>query len=158
MRIILRDQPAPNTAELVIHMGAGARRAILNSTIVSYSTYVPVVGPAKSFAVSVFGAIDGITTEQILDALPQNQYGTATFVEVQEHFELLPTTIENEDFSADMKAIQPVHFDVVLPHDPALLAGVDPRDLDDPELELLFARLDGPLDRLIALFDPRGRK
>jgi hypothetical protein len=92
----------------------------------------------------------------IVEAMPQRQYGVATYGDLRREFELWPTT----DLDADLdKAIKEVHFDIVLPDGGLELpsgAGYD--DHTDEQLAATTDQLAAPVEALLARFLPRRSK
>jgi hypothetical protein len=158
--VILRDEPLPEGATVLIHMGAGAVATALDAAVRHYGEYRSVTGNGLGiYAVSVFAVVGGVTEAEILDALPQRSYGHSTVGAIRDAgFELLATSMIDDAMDVAIVALQPAHFDVVLPelHD-ARLRTNDP--LDDADLETVArAHLSPHVEQLLALFEPRRRK
>lgn len=160
MSIIVRSEPAPAPATLVIHMGAGAVESVVSAAVRNYGEYRGL-GPEASgvFAVSVFAVAGDVTEAEIVDALPQRSFARSTIGAVSGGgFGLLATSIVDADVDPALAAIQHVHYDVVLP------ALDDPRlatlDLTDDEALEAVARmhLAPHAERLLALFGPRQHR
>lgn len=160
MTVVLRAEPAPRPATLVIHMGAGAVESVVNATIRNYGEYRAATADGRGLlAVSVFAVTDGVSEATILDALPQRSFARTTAgAVVDAGFGLLASSIEDPDLDPAIAAIQHVHFDVVLPAlDDDRLGTLDP--IDDEELELAVRAHVAPhAERLVALFGPRLRR
>lgn len=143
-------------SEVVIHMGAGARRDIVRAAVRNYHEYATVARSDGAFTVSVFAAINGVAESDILASLPQGQYGTSTYGALRDRFEMWPTTIEGTGIPARVMA---VHFDIVLPDGGFRLpAGSRIEDLSDEQLGRLDELLAPAVESLIPLFEPRRRK
>lgn len=160
MAIILRQEPSPPGATLVIHMGAGTVDTVVKAAIRNYGEYRSVTDDGLGLlAVSVFAATKGVSETQILDALPQRSYATVTLGVVQDAgFEVWATSVDDADLDPAIESIQSVHFDIVLPApaDPRL-ASTDPVD-DEDLAEAIAATISASAERLLALFGPRHRK
>lgn len=157
MTIILRPSlELSDDDDLVIHMGAGARRDVARAAIRNYHAYEGIRGGAGAFTVSVFAAIGGVTEPEIVEALPQRQYGVARHGDLRDRFTLWPTTITGTGVPDRVMA---VHFDVVLPAAGfELPAGRAIEDLTDAELAALDALLGPSVEELLPLFLPRRAK
>jgi len=142
--------------DLVIHMGAGARREVVRAAIRNYHAYEGIHGRAGAFTVSVFAAIAGVSEAEIVAALPQRQYGVGRYGDLRDRFSVWPTTITG---TAIPERIMAVHFDVVLPAVGFELApGSTVEDLDDPALAALDGLLGPSVEELLPLFLPRKAK
>jgi hypothetical protein len=79
MTLVLRAEPAPPSATLLIHMGAGALDSVVGAALRNYGEYRALGRDGLGiFAVSVFAVIEGVTEAAILDALPQSSFARAT--------------------------------------------------------------------------------
>lgn len=160
MAVTLRHEPSPPSATLVIHMGAGAVATVVQAAIRNYGEYRSVTDDGLGLlGVSVFAATKGVSEAQILTALPQRSYATAPVGVVQgAGFDVVATSMDDAELDHAISAIQPVHFDIVLPA-PAdhRLVNTDP--IDDEDLaEAVASAISAPAERLLALFGPRHRK
>jgi hypothetical protein len=160
MTPVLRAEPAPPSATLLIHMGAGALDSVVRAALRNYGEYRALGRDGLGiFAVSVFAVIEGVTEAAILDALPQSSFARATVGAVTaEGFDVIATSMLDANLDQAVAAIQQAHYDIVLPApaDPRLLVR-DP--LDDEELEKTARdHLIPHVDRLLALFGPRLHK
>ena len=159
MTIVLRDEPPPEEATLVIHMGAGAVESVVRAAVRNFGEYRLVTGGAGLFAVSVFAVAGGVTEAAILDALPQRSFARSTVGTVLDAgFGLLPSSIVDADLDPAIASIQHVHYDIVLPAlDDDRLGSTGP--LDDEKLEeACRTHLLPHAERLLALFGPRERR
>lgn len=156
MSIILRPELELNADDqVVIHMGEGAARSVIRSAINNYWKYKEIRQPGV-FAVSVYGAIGGVSEEMIVAAMPHRKYGTATYGQLRASFEVLPTTIQDADLPENIKA---VHFDIVLPTGGFRLpSGPGADDLTDDQLVEAGRLLAAPVDQLLSQFVPRRSK
>lgn len=157
MTVILRPSfELTDDDDLVIHMGAGARRDVVRAAIRNYHAYEGVQGGTGAFTVSVFAAIGGVTEAEIVAALPQRQYGVGRYGDLRDRFSVWPTTITG---TAIPERVMAVHFDVVLPAASFQLpTGRTVEDLDDAELTALDALLGPSVEELLPLFLPRRAK
>lgn len=157
MTIYLRpSSELSDDAVVLIHMGAGDPANIARGAVTNYSAYVGVRRESSGlFAISVFAATDNVTETDITSAFGHKQFGRATYGAVRRAgFEVLPTTIELLGMAPGVKALQRVHYDIVLdvrydlpevPDDEAALA----------DLEEVVA---SAAARVLELFLPRERK
>lgn len=160
MTLVIQPEPAPVSATLLIHLGAGAFDSVLSAALRNYGEYREF-GPDGSgiFAVSVFAVTGDVTEREILDALPQRSFARAIVgVVTAEGFDVLPTSLVDADLHPAVAALQQVHYDIALRAlDDARRNLVDP--LDDEGLEETARRHLMPhVGRLLALFGPRLRK
>jgi hypothetical protein len=151
----LREDPPLDADAPLVHMGAGDVRLAAESAIRNYSIYRGIQGAPGLLTVSVYGAIRGISVEQIVAEMPHGQYGTASHRKVANAgFDVIPTTIHGTPIPEWLMAL---HHDIVLPLDldlaPEVLA-----DPDEEATEHTCAALAEPLARLMTLFEPRERK
>lgn len=142
--------------DLIIHMGAGARRDVVRAAIRNYHAYEGIRGESGAFTVSVFAAIGGVTEGEIVAALPQRQYGVTRYGNLRGRIPVWPTTITG---TAIPERVMAVHFDLVLPASGfELPAGKSVEDLDDGELGALDALLSPTVEEILPLFLPRRSK
>lgn len=126
---------------IVIHMGVGARREVVRAAIRNYHAYEGIHGRPGAFTVWVFGVTGDVTEADIVAALPQRQYGVASYGDLRGRFELWPTTITG---TAIPDRVMALHFDVLLPDQGFRLpVGSVIEDLEDADLLALDAVL-GP--------------
>ena len=108
---------------------------------------------------SVYAALKGHDIPKIVGTLPWNQYGTSSVGELRAHFELLATTILDDDTPEPVDPLQEVHFDVVLPVPEDGRLAVEGVLLDDDLLlATIKAWLDPHIDTFQSLFEPRQRR
>jgi len=91
--------------------------------------------------------------------MPWNQYSTGSVRELRAHFELLATTILDDDTLQPVDPLQEVHYDVVLPGPEDERLTVEGVLLDDDLLlATVEAWLDPHIDTFQSLFEPRQRR
>ena len=91
--------------------------------------------------------------------MPWNRYGTSSVRELRAHFELLATTILDDDILQPVDPLQEVHYDVVLPAPEDERLAVEGALLDDIVLlTAVEAWLDPRIDTFQSLFEPRQRR
>ena len=154
--IRLRDEPLRRDVEVVVHMGAGDAGLITRAAVRNYGRYRPVHPEGFGyFAVSVFAVTGTVTTDAILAAMPHGQYSTCRAEHLLAEFTVLPTAIAEPDMTAEVAALQSVHFDVLLmPPDLLAIRHVDP--IDDAVLATACAEaLAGDVARLLVVFGRR---
>lgn len=157
VQIEIRLNAAPADDDVVvIHMGAGSVPAVVAGAMRNHDSYIGLLDLAGRFTVSVFAITDGVSEAQILEALPQGQFGRAVFGDLRRHsIEVLATSIHDSAQPADMRNLQRVHFDLVVPLPGSALPLVD---MSPSQLEALRQRLAEPVAEVLALFVPRRRK
>jgi hypothetical protein len=105
---------------------------------------------------SVYAALKGHDVPEIVGAMPWNQYGTCSVRELRAHFELLATTILDDDTLEPVDPLQEVHYDVVLPGPKDERLAVEGALLDDIQLlAAVEAWLNPHIDTFQSLFEPR---
>ncbi|MHB1772078.1 MAG: hypothetical protein ACYCST_10095 [Acidimicrobiales bacterium] len=137
-------------------MGAGDAGIIARAAVRNYGRYRPIHPEGIGyFAVSVFAVTSEVTTDAILAAMPQGQYSTCRAECLLAEFTVLPTAIADPDMTAEVAALQSVHFDVLLtPPDLPAIRHVDP--IDDAVLTTACTEfLAGDVMRLLVVFGPR---
>lgn len=156
-------EPHHDDETVLIHMGAGAVESVVANAVNNYHHYRglrPGDGAFGMLCVSIFGVVSGVTREDIFAGLPQGQFGEATWGEVRAVFDVLATTIHDDNMPPAIAALQRAHFDIVLEHPEVPdLETRDPVDLDDAatrNLEQAVAQQVRGL--LLPLFVPRGPK
>lgn len=153
MGIVLRSSfELQDDDEVLIHMGAGAAGHVIRAALNNYRDYA-AIRPPGAFTVSVYAAIGGVSEQMIVAAMPQRQYGVATYGELRRLFELWPTTDEDADLD---DAVKEVHFDIVLPDGGYQLP--PDADLSDEQVAGVHDLLRPAVDRLLELFLPRRPK
>jgi hypothetical protein len=153
------DELPPDEATIIVHLGAGAHDNLRDKAIRSYDDYRGITTSAGLFVLSVYAALKGHDVPEIVGTMPWNQYGTCSVRELRAHFELLATTILDDDTLQPVDPLQEVHFDVVLlaPEDERL--AVEGALLDDTLLlASVEAWLDPHIDTFESLFEPRQRR
>jgi hypothetical protein len=149
---------------MLVHMGAGDPDSMLDTILRTVDDYAEVArhlgAPQPGLcAVSVFALIRGVTHGDVFDAMPQRQFGEASYGEVRAVFPVLPTMILDPAMPQPVRDLQSVHFDVVLPPPPALIGRRAPvADMTAADRADLRAALRPDLMTLIDLFAPRSRK
>jgi len=139
--------------------GAGANDNLRDKAIRSYDDYRGITTSAGLFVLSVYAALKGHDIPKIVGTLPWNQYGTSSVGELRAHFELLATTILDDDTPEPVDPLQEVHFDVVLPVPEDGRLAVEGVLLDDDLLlATIKAWLDPHIDTFQSLFEPRQRR
>lgn len=96
-RISVRaDERHHDSETVLIHMGAGAEESLVTNAVSNYHHYRGLAHPELGMlCVSVFGLTAGVTREDIFAALPQGQFGEATWEQVRALFDIWPTTISD---------------------------------------------------------------
>lgn len=146
--------PIPDDTTLVIHMGAGAAGNLIANMLTFHDSYAGVIDEFGRFMVSVYATVDGVTQADITSAMPQKQFGTATFATIgTAGFHLYPTTIVGLETPA-IADLQRVHFDIEVPATPRVSVG----DLSEAEAEAVRSELLDPVERVLELFKPRRPK
>lgn len=149
------EEPADDDV-FVIHMGAGAADPVVFGAIRNHDAYIGLIDDAGRFTVSVFAVMSGVTEAMIVNAMPQGQFGRATFGEIRRSgLRYLATSIVERDQSPEWGLLQGVHYDLLLPVDGRASHVVD---LTPPELSELRLELVGPVTAVLELFAPRRRK
>jgi hypothetical protein len=114
---------------VVIHMGAGAPVSVARAALRNFSDYVGVrASDSGLFTISVFAATAGVSETGIIGAFDHNQFGRSTCGTLwTAGVDLLPTTIVDEEMPEGIRAIQPVHYDIVLdvPFEALVIPNVD---------------------------------
>ena len=146
--------------EVVIHMGAGAVETVTTSAILNWHQYRGIKDRRGAFTVSVFGAIKDVSERDIIDRLPQKQFGRASYGDLkttceQAHLDIWPTTITDTG-NEEIEKLQHVHFDIVLPDDAVDTAGADNlTDWSDDDLRPVREALRPSGVDLLEVFKPR---
>jgi hypothetical protein len=93
---------------------------------------------------------------RIVTAMPQGQFGRATFGEIRRRgLGYLATSIIEPHSTPEWEQLQRVHFDLLLPVPGRTLPVVD---LTPPELTELRLELAAPVAEVLSLVVPRRRK
>jgi hypothetical protein len=153
------DELPPDEATVIVHLGAGAHDNLRDKAIRSYDDYRGITSGAGLFVLSVYAALKGHDVPEIVGTMPWNRYGTCSVRELRAHFELLATTILDDDTLQPVDPLQEVHYDVVLPAPEDERLAVEGALLDDIVLlTAVEAWLDPRIDTFQSLFEPRQRR
>ena len=162
MMIIDRGEEAlPDDAVIVVHGGAGRSEDIVRAALRNYHEYRGFRGQDGAFTISVFAATEGWTVERITGVLPQPRFAIAKAGAVRRRlgFSIWPTTIVDPHLSPEMRAMQQVHFDLVLPCQVAVPPGTRFERVEDPDLVVAVrVELEAALVPFRRLFRPRRMK
>lgn len=156
-RIHLRlGEPPADDDVVVIHMGAGLLDAVVAGALRNHDSYIGLLDDIGRFTISVFAVTAGVSEVEILEALPQGQFGRAAFGDLRRRsFDVLATSVLDRAQPVEMQRLQRVHFDVVIPV-PGSATPVG--ELSPADLAALRERLGEPVASVLALFVPRRRK
>jgi hypothetical protein len=161
-RMVVRlreDELPPDDATVIVHLGAGAHDNLRDKAIRSYDDYRGITSGVGLFVLSVYATLKGHDVPEIVGTMPWNQYGTCSAREVRAHFELLATTILDDDTLEPVDPLQEVHFDVVLPGPEDERLAIEGVLLEDVLLlAAVEAWLDPYIDVFQSLFEPRQRR
>ena len=153
------DEFPPDEATVIVHLGAGVHDNLRDKAIRSYDDYRGITASAGLFVLSVYAALKGHDVPEIVGTMPWNQYGMCSVRELRAHFELLATTILDDDTLQPVDPLQEVHYDVVLPGPEDERLTVEGVLLDDDLLlATVEAWLDPHIDMFQSLFEPRQRR
>jgi hypothetical protein len=156
--VYLRRDNLPDEAVLLVHLGSGGEKFVLDAALRNYPAYRSLDPEGWGrFTVSVFAAASMGDRERILSTFDRRQYGTATVGDVRAHFPLLATSDDDLLQPAHVRALQALHYDVELPAllDRRLQSTVP---LADPALAgACTEHLVPHIATLLALFLPRQR-
>ena len=145
-RIDLRSDTLQDDDLLLIHMGAGSVDRVVDRMVTDFDNYRNLNGEDGLLCVSVFGVTNGVTKDDILATMPQNQYGQARWADIKQLVkQLLPTSITVVNERPQMFKIRDAHFDLVL--DVIGESAAEMADAAVPAVTLLLAK-----------FEPRTRK
>ena len=160
--IIDRGEKAlPDDAVIVVHGGAGRSEDIVRAALRNYHEYRGFRGQDGAFTISVFAAVEGWTVERITAVLPQPRFALAKAGAVRRrlHFPIWPTTIVDPHQSPEMRAMQQVHFDLVLPCGVPIPPGTRFERTEDPDLvATVRLQLEDAVVPFRRLFRPRRMK
>jgi hypothetical protein len=142
-------------ATVIVHLGAGAHVNLRDKAIRSSDDYRGVTATTGLFVLSIYAALKGHDVLEIVGTMPWNHYGTCSVRELRAHFELLATTILDDDTLQPVDPLQEVHFDVVLPGLEDERLAVEGGLLDNVLLlATVEAWLDPHIDTFQSLFEP----
>lgn len=160
MTIYLRaDEPPLDDATVLIHMGAGHARDAIRGAIRNYAAYKVLRGDGYGyFTVSVYAIKGRMDERQIVTAMHHGLFARAPAGAIRAAgFALLPTSDDDlgDEAGDGLRAIQEVHYDVVLPLTDDLRHIGPPH----PDTERLVSdQLRLPVARLLALMPERVDK
>ena len=114
--IAVRGQTVPDSATVVLQLGAGDERSrsqMVDKMRREHDFWCGVLDIRGRFAISVY-VLDGLDEADLLAIAPHSFFGRSSVREIEETFELVPTTISMpRKFPTDR--FQPWHFSVLLP-------------------------------------------
>jgi hypothetical protein len=137
-------------------MGVGAPLSVARAALRNFSDYVGVRSEVFGlFTISVFAVTAGVSETDIVGAFDHNQFGRSTYGRLRgAGVGLLATTVVDEEMPEGVRAIQRVHYDILL--DVPFAAAAIPND--DAEVARLTEAVMLAATEVLDLFLPRLRK
>jgi hypothetical protein len=151
-----RGDDLSDDSVVLIHMGAGAPLSVARAALRNFSDYVGVRSEGSGlFTISVFAVTAGVSEAEITGAFDHNQFGRSTYGMLRKAgVDLIATTIIDDEMAPGIRAIQRVHYDIVLgvPFAAAAIPNVD------REVAQLTEAVTVAATKVLDLFVPRLRK